>query len=111
MSQYTARQVHLVARPQALPSHNDFNLVEIDLAPPADGQVLVANRYMSVDPYMRGRMRAEGVYAAPYGLNEVMYGGALSAKCWSQTTTVFSPGILYSAMPDGEIGSWLMPKR
>lgn len=77
MSNYTARQVHLISRPAGMPSHENFKLVEVELAPPAEGEVLVQNLYMSVDPYMRGRMRAEGVYAQPFGLNEVMYGGAV----------------------------------
>ena len=69
---YTARQVHLLNRPAGMPSHDHFKLVEVELAAPAAGEVLVRNLYMSVDPYMRGRMRAEGVYAQPYGVNEVM---------------------------------------
>ena len=77
MSKYTARQVHLISRPAGMPSHDHFEMVAVELAAPAASEVLVKNLYMSVDPYMRGRMRAEGVYAQPYGLNEVMYGGAV----------------------------------
>lgn len=77
MTDYHARQMHLINRPAGLPSHADFKLVEVDLAPPGEGEVLVRNHYMSVDPYMRGRMRAVGVYAEPYGLNVPMYGGAI----------------------------------
>ena len=77
MSNYTARQVHLISRPVGMPIQENFKLVEVELAAPQDGEVLVKNRYMSVDPYMRGRMRAEGIYAQPYGLNEVMYGAAV----------------------------------
>ena len=77
MSNYTARQVHLISRPVGIPTHENFKLVDVELKPPKDGQVLVNNLYMSVDPYMRGRMRAEGIYATPFALNEVMYGGAI----------------------------------
>lgn len=77
MTAYHARQIHLVNRPAGLPAHSDFRLVEVDLAPPASGEVLVKNLFMSVDPYMRGRMRAVGVYAEPYALNQPMYGGAI----------------------------------
>ncbi|HAJ77026.1 MAG TPA: NADP-dependent oxidoreductase [Gammaproteobacteria bacterium] len=77
MTDYSARQIHLLSRPAGMPTHENFKLLEVELEPPSDGQVLVKNLYMSVDPYMRGRMRAEGVYAAPYGINEVMYGGAI----------------------------------
>lgn len=77
MSQYTARQIHLIERPTGMPGQEHFKTVDVELTPPGEGQVLVANRYMSVDPYMRGRMRAEASYATPYALNEVMYGGAV----------------------------------
>lgn len=77
MSNRTARQFHLVNRPQAMPEHSDFALVEVELPEPKAGEALVKNLYMSVDPYMRGRMRAQGVYAAPYELNKPMYGGAI----------------------------------
>ncbi|MDD9890336.1 MAG: NADP-dependent oxidoreductase [Gammaproteobacteria bacterium] len=72
-----ARQVHLVSRPDGMPNHDHFEIVEVDLPAPGAGQVLVKNLYMSVDPYMRGRMRAQGVYAEPYQLNQPMYGGAV----------------------------------
>lgn len=77
MQQIRARQIHLVNRPAGMPAHADFKLVTVDLPPPQSGEVLVKNLYMSVDPYMRGRMRAVGVYAAPYALNQPMYGGAI----------------------------------
>ncbi len=77
MTDYTAQQIHLVSRPTGVPTLDNFKLVEVELEAPGKGQVLVKNRYMSVDPYMRGRMRTEGVYAAPYALNQVMYGGAI----------------------------------
>lgn len=60
-----------------MPEHSDFALVEVELPELKAGEALVKNLYMSVDPYMRGRMRAQGVYAAPYELNKPMYGGAI----------------------------------
>ncbi len=77
MSSRTARQIRMVSRPAGMPGHEHFNLVEVELPAPSAGEVLVENRYMSVDPYMRGRMRAEGVYAASYQLNAPLYGGAV----------------------------------
>jgi len=77
MSQYTAQQVHLKSRPAGMPTHDNFALVTIELPQPAAGEVLVKNLYMSVDPYMRGRMREDAVYAQAYAVNEVMYGGAI----------------------------------
>ena len=77
MSQYTAQQVHLKCRPAGMPTHDNFALVTVELPQPAAGEVLVKNLYMSVDPYMRGRMREDAVYAQAYAVNEVMYGGAI----------------------------------
>lgn len=77
MTNYTAQQIHLMTRPEGMPTRDNFKLVAVELEAPLKGQVLVKNLYMSVDPYMRGRMRPEGVYAAPYALNQVMYGGAI----------------------------------
>lgn len=77
MSSRTARQIQMVSRPAGMPGQEHFRMVEVELPAPEAGQVLVENRYMSVDPYMRGRMRAEGVYATPYPLNAPLYGGAV----------------------------------
>ena len=77
MNEYKASQIHLINRPKGLPDQSHFEQVEVELTPPGLNEVLVRNHYMSVDPYMRGRMRSEGVYAEPYALNEPMYGGAV----------------------------------
>ena len=77
MNEYNASQIHLIKRPEGLPDESNFEKVAVELAPPSAGEVLVKNHYMSVDPYMRGRMRSEGVYAEPYSLNKPMYGGAV----------------------------------
>ena len=63
-------EVHLTSRPQGNPVAMDFEIVEVNIEDPAEGQVLVKNIYMSVDPYMRGRMR----FAKP---NELLMGGAV----------------------------------
>ena len=77
MNKYKACQIHLKSRPKGLPTQENFEIVNVELPPPRQGEVLIKNNFMSVDPYMRGRMRAEGVYAEPYGLNKPMYGGAV----------------------------------
>ena len=53
----TNRTVHLKSSPQGMPVPEDFEIRTSELEDPADGQVLIRNIYMSVDPYMRGRMR------------------------------------------------------
>ena len=69
------RQILLASRPQGEPSAENFKLVETPLAPLAEGQVLVRHHFLSLDPYMRGRMSDAKSYAAPQPLNEVMIGG------------------------------------
>ena len=71
------REVHLVDRPPGMPTAEAFEIVENDIRDPGPGEVLVQNEYMSVDPYMRGRMRDRKSYTAPFALNQVMTGGAV----------------------------------
>ncbi|MDB5394080.1 MAG: zinc-binding alcohol dehydrogenase [Rhodospirillales bacterium] len=67
----------LVARPNGMPSIGDFALKEIAMPPLADGWARIRNRWLSVDPYMRGRMNDAKSYAQPYALGEPMAGGAV----------------------------------
>ncbi len=69
------RRILLARRPQGLASPEDFRLDEAPVPPLADGQVLVRNHFLSLDPYMRGRMDDAKSYAAAQALDEVMIGG------------------------------------
>ncbi len=71
----TNRRIVLARRPSGAASHDDFRLEEAPVPSLADGQVLVRNRFLSLDPYMRGRMDESKSYAAPQKLDEVMVGG------------------------------------
>lgn len=71
------RQVLLARRPEGWPSEDDFRLVDTDVAAPAEGQVVVRNRYLSLDPYMRMRMNDTPSYAPKAELGEVMVGGTV----------------------------------
>ncbi|SDY55675.1 hypothetical protein SAMN05660209_03140 [Geodermatophilus africanus] len=73
----TTREWHLAAQPHGEPTPADFRLVEVPVPEPAEGQVVVRNVVMSVDPYMRGRMRSGPSYAPPWKVGEVMRGGAV----------------------------------
>ena len=77
MANRTNKQIHLVSRPEGEASAANFRLVEAPLGEPGDGQVLVRNRFLSLDPYMRGRMNDAKSYAKPQALNEVMGGGTV----------------------------------
>lgn len=73
----TAREIHLASRPQGWPTPDNFRTVETDLADPGPGEVLVRNTFMSVDPYMRGRMNDVKSYVPPFALDAALYGGAV----------------------------------
>jgi hypothetical protein len=73
----TGREIHLAARPQGEPEPGDFRLVEVEVPDPADGEVLVRNLVMSVDPYMRGRMNDVPSYVPPFALDRPLGGGAV----------------------------------
>ena len=70
------REIRLARRPHGEPVADDFELATRELAP-ADGKLLVRNRFMSVDPYMRGRMSDRKSYVPPFELGKAMQGGAV----------------------------------
>ncbi len=65
----TTREIHLAARPSGWPTPDDFRLVEAELPDPGPGEVLVRNTFLSVDPYMRGRMNDVKSYVPPFRLD------------------------------------------
>ncbi|HLJ08529.1 MAG TPA: NADP-dependent oxidoreductase [Acidimicrobiia bacterium] len=82
-----SRAVHLVARPEGLPTEADFAVVESEVGDPGDGEVLVENLYMSVDPAMRPRL------TVGYELDQPM-GGSAIGRIVASRTDAFSPGDL-----------------
>ena len=72
-----SREIRLAQRPVGEPKPEDFELAERELDEPSDGRLLVRNVFMSVDPYMRGRMNDAKSYVPPYELGKPMYGGAV----------------------------------
>lgn len=73
----TSREVRLKRRPRGMPTQDDFEIVTVDVGAPGAGEVQVRNTWMSVDPYMRGRMYDGPSYAAPFQVGEAMTGGAV----------------------------------
>jgi NADPH-dependent curcumin reductase CurA len=73
----TSREIHLAARPHGWPTAETFRLVTVDVPDPGPGQVVIRNQFMSVDPYMRGRMNDGPSYAPPYEVGKVMHGRAV----------------------------------
>jgi NADPH-dependent curcumin reductase CurA len=77
MSAHRSREIRLARRPEGLPRPEDFQLAETEVPAPGDGQVLVRNIYMSVDPYMRGRMVDRASYVPPFQVGAALSGGAV----------------------------------
>jgi len=77
MSSIVSTQVQLAARPTGWPAPEDFRTVQVTYGDLEPGQVRVANEFVSVDPYMRGRMNDVKSYVPPFALGETMTGGAV----------------------------------
>ncbi|MCA3895811.1 NADP-dependent oxidoreductase [Vibrio vulnificus] len=77
MTQPTNRQIVLASRPVGAPTAENFTLKQSDIPTPAQGEMLLSSVYLSLDPYMRGRMSDAKSYAEPVGIDEVMVGGTV----------------------------------
>lgn len=85
MTAQTNKEIHLANRPEGMPTNNDFKFVEKEVPVPGKNQVLLKTLYLSVDPYMRGRMRDVKSYIPPFELNQVLVGGVLAEVIESQS--------------------------
>ncbi|CAN5898865.1 NADP-dependent oxidoreductase [soil metagenome] len=86
MTNITSREIRLASRPTGVPTASNFNLAETTLAPLQDQQVLVRNLFMSVDPYMRGRMNDRKSYVPPFEIGKVLEGGAVGEVIESRSS-------------------------
>lgn len=77
MTTTTSHEVRLASRPSGIPSAADFTLAQVELPPLQERQVLVRNLFMSVDPYMRGRMNDGKSYVPAFELGKPLEGGAV----------------------------------
>lgn len=87
----TLRQIVLASRPSGAPTLENFRIVDADLPVPAAGEVLVKTEFMSLDPYMRGRMEDAESYADPIAVGAPMQGGAVGEVLVSHHPS-FAPG-------------------
>ena len=87
----TARRVVLASRPVGEPKPDNFRIEEFAVPAPGPGEVLLRNLWLSLDPYMRGRMSDAPSYAAPVGIGQVMVGGTVGEVLASSNSN-FAPG-------------------
>ena len=93
--EHRTTQVRLAARPHGEPTPADFETVTVDLPPLEDGQVSLEVRYLSLDPYMRGRMSDAPSYADPVPVGGVMVGATVCQ-------------VVESRSPDRQVGDWVL---
>ena len=85
------REIRLASRPNGIPTADNFALAQTELEPLQDQQVLVRNLFMSVDPYMRGRMNDGKSYVPPFEIGKSLEGGAVGEVIESRSKE-FKPG-------------------
>ena len=97
MTAIDAKGWALASRPVGMPKPTDFGLHSFEAAEPADGQIQVQNAWLSVDPYMRGRMMDRESYVPPFQIGEIMQGGAVG-RVTASAHPDFNVGDLVSSM-------------
>lgn len=91
MTQTASREIHLASRPHGIPTTANFTLVQTTLPPLRDQEVLVRNLFMSVDPYMRGRMNEGKSYVPQFEIGRPLEGGAVGEVVESRAAGI-KPG-------------------
>lgn len=94
----TQQEVRLKSRPQGMPTEADFEIVECPVPDPPHGHILVKNAWISVDPYMRGRMRDTKSYVEPFRVGEPLEGGCIGQ-------------VVESLNPDFQEGTWVLSQQ
>lgn len=97
MTNLTSTEWTLATRPVGLPKASDFGKITVDVPQPGEGEIQVKNEWMSVDPYMRGRMYDRESYVPPFKLGKTMQGGAVG-RVTASGHPDFKEGDLVSSM-------------
>src|SRR5215510_8365139 len=100
MAETVSREIRLKNRPVGLPRASDFELATVPIPLPGAGEVLVRNLYMSVDPYMRGRMLDQPSYVQPFQVGQPLDGGCVG-RWYSRKTRSFRLGTMSSGGKGG----------
>ena len=101
MKNLISREIRLKSRPVGIPKKSDFELAEVTVPQIGGNQLLVRNLYMSVDPYMRGRMIDRKSYVPPFQVGQVLEGGSVGEGPGIQPRPHSSRVILSSTFWDG----------
>jgi len=93
----TSHEIRLKSRPEGMPTAGNFDVATVEVGTPQVGEVLVRNHFMSVDPYMRGRMYDRPSYVPPFQIGEALQGHAVG-EVLTSTVDGFVAGDLVSSM-------------
>lgn len=91
------QEIRFASRPTGMPTLDNFNIVDADTPQPSDGEVLVRALYISVDPYLRGRMREGRSYVPPFAVGQVIESGAIGEVVESRSPK-FQSGDIVTGM-------------
>lgn len=91
MDNHRNRKITLASRPTGAPTLDNFEIADAEMPQPQEGEILIRTLYLSVDPYMRGRMSDRKSYIPPFALNEVITGGGIGEVVESRSDA-FQPG-------------------
>ena len=80
-----SKEIHLISRPNGEPSEKNFLVKEIEINEILENEILIKNLWMSVDPYMRGRMIDRKSYVPPFELGKTLEGGAIGVVIESKS--------------------------
>ena len=91
-----SREIRLASRPEGEPTSENFSFATVEVPDPKPGEVLVRNLFMSVDPYMRGRMNATRSYVPPFEIGKPLEGGAVGKVVVSQDEKLPAGSLVFS---------------
>src|SRR6266403_4493059 len=91
------KEIRFASRPAGMPTLENFQIVDTEVPQPNEGEVLVRTLYISVDPYLRGRMREGRSYGAPFEVGQVIESGVVGKVVESRSPD-FQPGDIVTGM-------------
>jgi len=103
------RQIVLVSRPTGMPALSNFQILDIEVPGPKEGEILLKTLYLSVDPYMRGRMNDRESYVPPFALHQAITGGAV-AEIVASRASGYQAGEIVTGMLDWQLYSVAKPQ-
>jgi len=104
------KQILLASRPSGMPTMDNFRIVDAEVPQIKDGEFLIKTTYLSVDPYMRGRMTDRKSYIAPFSLNAMMSGGVI-AEVVESRSDAFNPGEIVTGHLGWQLYAAINPKQ